>query len=85
MSHTLVHGVPGAHFINTSCETARGPVPTKEEIFPDKTGAAPSDAKLAPFVGKVVNRFAREFLLDLADRAPGGPRLAPPPRGATRL
>ena len=44
------------------------PVPTKEEVFPDKTGAAPSDAKLAPFAGKVVNPFERKFLLDLADR-----------------
>ena len=44
------------------------PVPTKEEIFPDKTGAAPGDASLAPFAGKVVNPFARKFLLDLADK-----------------
>jgi alginate O-acetyltransferase complex protein AlgJ len=44
------------------------PVPTKEEIFPDKTGAAPGDASLAPFAGKVVNPFARKFLLDLADQ-----------------
>lgn len=43
------------------------PVPTKEEIFPDKTGAAPGDPSLAPFAGKVVNPFARKFLLDLAD------------------
>ena len=44
------------------------PVPTKEEIFPDKTGAAPGDASLARFAGKVVNPFARKFLLDLADQ-----------------
>jgi hypothetical protein len=44
------------------------PIPTKEEIFPDKTGAAPGDAALAPFAGKVVNPFGRKFLLDLADR-----------------
>ncbi len=44
------------------------PVPTKEEVFPDKTGAAPVDASLAPFTGKVVNPFARKFLLDLADQ-----------------
>ena len=44
------------------------PVPIKEEIFPDKTGAAPGDASLAPFAGKVVNPFARKFLLDLADQ-----------------
>ena len=44
------------------------PVPTKEEIFPDKTGAAPGDPKLAPFAGKIVNPFARKFLLDLADQ-----------------
>ena len=44
------------------------PVPTKEEIFPDKTGAAPGDAALARFAGKVANPFARKFLLDLADQ-----------------
>jgi transposase len=44
------------------------PVPTKEEIFPDKTGVAPGDSKLAPFAGKVVNPFARKFLVDLADQ-----------------
>ena len=44
------------------------PIPTKEEIFPDKTGAAPDDAALAPFAGKVVNPFGRRFLLDLADK-----------------
>jgi hypothetical protein len=44
------------------------PIPTKEEIFPDKTGAAPGDAALAPFAGKVVNPFGRKFLLDLADK-----------------
>ena len=44
------------------------PVPTKEEIFPDKTGAAPGDASLARFAGKVVNPFARKFLLDLAEQ-----------------
>jgi alginate O-acetyltransferase complex protein AlgJ len=44
------------------------PVPTKEEIFPDKTGVAPGDASLVPFAGKVVNPFARKFLLDLADQ-----------------
>jgi hypothetical protein len=44
------------------------PVPTKAELFPDKTGAAPGDATLAPFAGKVVNPFARKFLLDLADQ-----------------
>ena len=44
------------------------PIPTKEEIFPDKTGAAPGDAALAPFAGKVVNPFERKFLLDLADQ-----------------
>ena len=44
------------------------PIPTKEEIFPDKTGVAPGDAALAPFAGKVVNPFERKFLLDLADQ-----------------
>ncbi len=44
------------------------PIPTKEDIFPDKTGAAPGDARLAPFAGKVVNPFARKFLLNLADQ-----------------
>ena len=42
------------------------PVPTKEEIFPDKTGPAPGDASLASFAGKIVNPFGRKFLLDLA-------------------
>jgi len=44
------------------------PIPTKEEIFPEKTGAAPGNAALAPFAGKVVNPFGRKFLLDLADK-----------------
>jgi alginate O-acetyltransferase complex protein AlgJ len=44
------------------------PIPTKEEIFPDKTGPAPDDVILAPFAGKVVNPFGRKFLLDLADK-----------------
>ena len=44
------------------------PIPTKEEVFPDKTGAAPGDASLAPFASKVVNPFGRKFLLDLADK-----------------
>ena len=44
------------------------PIPTKEEIFPERTGAVPGDAALAPFAGKVVNPFERKFLLDLADK-----------------
>jgi alginate O-acetyltransferase complex protein AlgJ len=44
------------------------PVPTKEELFPDKTGAAPGNPALAGFAGKVVNPYGRKFLLDLADR-----------------
>jgi alginate O-acetyltransferase complex protein AlgJ len=44
------------------------PVPTKEEVFPDRTGPEPGDASLAPFTGKIVNPFARKFLLDLAER-----------------
>jgi len=44
------------------------PIPTKEEIFPDKTGDAPGDVALAPFAGQVVNPFGRKFLLDLADK-----------------
>ena len=43
-------------------------VPTKVEIFPDKTGKAPGDPKLARFAGKIVNPFERKFLLDLSDR-----------------
>jgi len=56
----------------TARQTRRGlplvPIPTKEEIFPEKTGAAPGNAALAPFAGKVVNPFGRKFLLDLADK-----------------
>ena len=44
------------------------PVPTKVEVFPEKTGKAPGDAKLARFAGKIVNPFERKFLLDLSDR-----------------
>jgi hypothetical protein len=44
------------------------PIPTKEEIFPEKTGAMSGDEVLAPFAGKVVNPFGRKFLLDLADK-----------------
>ncbi|MGB8297896.1 MAG: hypothetical protein WCG85_20940, partial [Polyangia bacterium] len=44
------------------------PIPTKEEIFPEKIGATSGDAALAPFAGKVVNPFGRKFLLDLADK-----------------
>jgi alginate O-acetyltransferase complex protein AlgJ len=42
------------------------PVPTKVEIFPDKTAAAGGDARLAAFAGQVVNPFERKLLLDLA-------------------
>ena len=44
------------------------PVPTKEEVLPDKTGPAPGDLSLVPFAGKIVNPFGRKFLLDLADQ-----------------
>jgi hypothetical protein len=44
------------------------PIPSKEEIFPDKTGAAPGDPKLAAFAGKVVNPFGRKLLLHLAEQ-----------------
>jgi hypothetical protein len=44
------------------------PIPTKEEIFPDKTGPAPGDASLASYAGKIVNPFGRKFLLDLAEQ-----------------
>jgi alginate O-acetyltransferase complex protein AlgJ len=44
------------------------PVPTKVEVFPDKTGRSPSDAHLARFAGKVVNPFERKFLLELGEK-----------------
>ena len=44
------------------------PVPTKVEVFPDKTGSLASDAGLGRFVGKVVNPFERKFLLELSEK-----------------
>jgi SGNH hydrolase-like domain, acetyltransferase AlgX len=45
------------------------PVPTKEEVFPDKLARNPADQAIgARFVGKVVNPFERKLLLDLADK-----------------
>jgi alginate O-acetyltransferase complex protein AlgJ len=44
------------------------PVPTKVEIFPDKTGATTKDASLAHFAGKVANPFERKFLLELGEK-----------------
>ncbi len=45
------------------------PVPTKEEIFPDKIGITPVErATGAHLVGKVVNPFERKFLLDLGEK-----------------
>ena len=45
------------------------PVPTKEEIFPDKLATNPDERRTAaPFVGKVVNPFERKFLLDLGEK-----------------
>ena len=43
------------------------PVPTKVEIFAEKTSQA-RDAKLARFAGKIVNPFERKFLLELSDK-----------------
>ncbi len=43
------------------------PVPTKEEIFPDRI-AGPGQPSLTELVGRGVNPFARKFLLDLAER-----------------
>jgi alginate O-acetyltransferase complex protein AlgJ len=40
------------------------PVPSKEEIYPDKAGGP----ELASFVGEVVNPFERKFLLELAEQ-----------------
>jgi hypothetical protein len=44
------------------------PVPTKEEIFPERAGTAPGGdaAPLARFAGQVVNPFERKLLADLA-------------------
>jgi hypothetical protein len=45
------------------------PVPTKEEVFPDKLARTPADQAIATrFVGKVVNPFERKLLADLADK-----------------
>jgi alginate O-acetyltransferase complex protein AlgJ len=44
------------------------PVPTKVEVFADKTSKPPHDASLARFAGKIVNPYQRKFLLDLSDR-----------------
>jgi alginate O-acetyltransferase complex protein AlgJ len=45
------------------------PVPTKEEIFPDKLGITPEERALgARFVGQVVNPFERKFLVELGDK-----------------
>jgi hypothetical protein len=44
------------------------PVPTKVEIFPEKTGQGPAQAKLARFAGKIVNPYQRKFVQDLSDR-----------------
>ncbi len=45
------------------------PVPTKEEMFPDKIGSSADDRRIgAPFVGKVVNPFERKFVLDLGEK-----------------
>lgn len=42
------------------------PVPTKEEIFPDKLATSAEERRVAaPFVGKVINPYQRKFLLDL--------------------
>jgi alginate O-acetyltransferase complex protein AlgJ len=50
------------------------PVPSKEEIFPDKVGGS----ELSPFVGQVVNPYERKFLLDLAEHGIETIDLLPP-------
>jgi hypothetical protein len=50
------------------------PVPSKEEIFPDKVGGS----ELSSFVGQVVNPYERKFLLDLADHGIETIDLLPP-------
>jgi hypothetical protein len=50
------------------------PVPSKEEIFPDKIGG-PS---LSEFVGEVINPFERKFLVDLAEHGIETVDLLPP-------
>lgn len=45
------------------------PVPTKEEIYPDKLGTSAEDRRVgARLAGKVVNPFERKFLLDLSEK-----------------
>jgi alginate O-acetyltransferase complex protein AlgJ len=45
------------------------PVPTKEEIYPEKMSTAADDRQAAEkFVGRVVNPFERKFLLDLSEK-----------------
>jgi hypothetical protein len=45
------------------------PIPTKEEIFPDKIGISEDERRIGSgFVGKVVNPFERKFLLDLGQK-----------------
>lgn len=45
------------------------PVPTKEEIFPDKVAISTEERRIAaPFVGKVINPYQRKFLLELGEK-----------------
>jgi alginate O-acetyltransferase complex protein AlgJ len=50
------------------------PVPSKEEIFPDKIG----DPSLSRFAGEIINPFERKFLLDLAEHGIETVDLLPP-------
>ena len=50
------------------------PVPSKEEIFPDKIGGSSSSER----VGQVINPFERKFLLDLAAHGVETVDLLPP-------
>jgi alginate O-acetyltransferase complex protein AlgJ len=54
------------------------PVPTKEEIFPDKIGTSPDERRAGTeLIGKVVNPFERKFLLDLGEMGVEGVDLLP--------